>query len=81
MITFDISRYLITPLIRFMPPSVPNGTPSRAVVFARLVVDGEDRGIKPFLVPIHDGHSMCPGITSKFVFHLFTPTTSLTRFP
>ena len=51
-----------------MPPSVPCGIPSDGIVFARLLVDGEDRGVKPFLVPIHDGRSMCPGITVKFVF-------------
>jgi len=61
-----------------MPPSVPCGTPSDGIVFARLLVDGEDRGVKPFLVPIHDGHSMYPGITAKFVFPPLTPARSLT---
>lgn len=50
-----------------MPPSIPCGIPSDGVVFARLLVDGEGRGVKPFLVPIHDGRSMHPGITTKFV--------------
>jgi len=77
---FGTSRYLIAPLIRFMPPSIPCGTPSSAVVFARLLVDGEDRGVKFFLVPIHDGYSMHPGVTAKFVFHLPT-IQSLTRPP
>ena len=81
MVTFGISRYLITPFIRFMPPSIPSGTPSNAVVFARLLADGEDRGVKPFLVPIHDGHSMYPGITAKFVLHLHAQTHSLTALP
>ena len=58
-----------------MPPSIPCGTPSDGIVFARLLVDGEDRGVKPFLVPIHDGHSMSPGITAKFVLpHLKSPS-------
>lgn len=50
-----------------MPPSIPCGIPSDGIVFARLLVDGEDRGVKPFLVPIHDGNSMHPGITAKRV--------------
>ena len=50
-----------------MPPSIPCGIPLDGIVFARLVVEGEDRGVKPFAVPIHDGHSMYPGITAKFV--------------
>jgi acyl-CoA oxidase len=36
-----------------------------AVVFARLVVEGEDRGIKPFAVLMHDGFNMSQGITAK----------------
>ncbi|KAF9650305.1 acyl-CoA dehydrogenase NM domain-like protein [Thelephora ganbajun] len=50
---------------KFMPPSIPCGILSDGIVFARLLVDGEDRGVKPFVVPIHDGHSMYPGITAK----------------
>ena len=61
----DLTRVL-TLQTRFMPPSVPCGIPSDGIVFARLLVDGEDRGVKPFLVPIHDGRSMHPGITAKF---------------
>ncbi|KAF8962441.1 acyl-CoA dehydrogenase NM domain-like protein [Flammula alnicola] len=52
-----------------MPPSSPCGIPTMAVVFARLVVNGEDRGIKPFGVLLHDGYTMSEGITSK----LFPP--------
>ncbi|PYI24352.1 acyl-CoA dehydrogenase NM domain-like protein [Aspergillus violaceofuscus CBS 115571] len=49
-----------------MPPSTPrSGLPTIAVVIARLMVAGEDRGIRPFLVPISDGTQMCTGITSK----------------
>ncbi|PYH79560.1 acyl-CoA dehydrogenase NM domain-like protein [Aspergillus uvarum CBS 121591] len=49
-----------------MPPSTPrSGLPTIAVVIARLMVEGEDRGIRPFLVPVSDGTQMCTGITSK----------------
>jgi acyl-CoA oxidase len=61
-----------------MPPSIPCGIPSDGIVFARLLVGGEDRGVKPFLVPIHDGHSMYPGITAKFVSSRLESTSSLT---
>ncbi|KAJ7485061.1 acyl-CoA dehydrogenase NM domain-like protein [Mycena galericulata] len=53
---------------KFMPPTTPCGLPCVAVVFARLIVDHVDRGVKPFLVPLHDGHMMYPGITSKALF-------------
>ncbi|KAJ5930541.1 acyl-CoA oxidase [Penicillium verhagenii] len=49
-----------------MPPNTPrNGLPTIAVVVARLIVEGEDRGVRPFLVPMSDGTKMCTGITSK----------------
>ncbi|KAF9812866.1 hypothetical protein IEO21_05917 [Rhodonia placenta] len=37
--------------MKFMPPTTPvPGYPKMAIVFARLFVDGEDRGVHPFLV-------------------------------
>ncbi|KAJ7099112.1 acyl-CoA dehydrogenase NM domain-like protein [Mycena epipterygia] len=50
---------------KFMPPTTPCGIPCVAVVFARLIVDHQDRGVKPFLVPLHNGRTMYRGITSK----------------
>ncbi|KAJ7171664.1 acyl-CoA dehydrogenase NM domain-like protein [Mycena crocata] len=50
---------------KFMPPTTPSGMPCVAVVFARLMVGNTDKGIKPFLVPLHDGRTMLPGITTK----------------
>ena len=50
-----------------MPPTVPAGLPCVAVVFAKLIVGGEDRGHRPFVVPLNDGKQMCAGITSKCV--------------
>ncbi|RAL13275.1 uncharacterized protein BO97DRAFT_442692 [Aspergillus homomorphus CBS 101889] len=48
---------------KFMPPSMPiAGTPRVALVMARLLVEGEDRGIRPFVVPINDGYRMCQGV-------------------
>ncbi|KAG8667996.1 hypothetical protein FPOAC1_007357 [Fusarium poae] len=38
--------------------------PRVAVVFARLMVDEEDRGVKPFLVLLSDAMGMRPGVTS-----------------
>jgi acyl-CoA oxidase len=49
-----------------MPPTSPvAGIPCIAIVFARAVVNGEDYGVKPFVVEIHDGHEMSPGVISK----------------
>lgn len=51
-----------------MPPNtVRSGLPVIAVVIARLIVDGKDRGVRPFLVPMSDGAKMCTGVTSKYV--------------
>jgi acyl-CoA oxidase len=49
-----------------MPPSTPrSGLPVIAVVIARLIVENEDRGVRPFLVPIGNGQEMCKGVVSK----------------
>ncbi|KAL4882544.1 hypothetical protein BJY04DRAFT_36871 [Aspergillus karnatakaensis] len=49
-----------------MPPTTPrSGLPVIAVVIARVVVDGESRGVRPFLVPLGDGQEMCKGVTAK----------------
>ncbi|KAJ7611283.1 acyl-CoA dehydrogenase NM domain-like protein [Roridomyces roridus] len=50
---------------KFMPPTTPCGMPCVAVVFARLIVHGVDKGIRAILVPLHDGREMFPGITAK----------------
>ncbi|KAF7968691.1 hypothetical protein HWV62_29700 [Athelia sp. TMB] len=54
---------------KFMPPTIPAGAPCIAVVWAKLIVDREDRGIHPFLVPLNDGKIMCPGVTAKLLPH------------
>lgn len=49
-----------------MPPTTPDsGIPRVAVVFARLMVHGEDYGVKPFLVWVCDAAQMCRGIKSR----------------
>lgn len=48
-----------------MPPTAPVGYPCVAVVFARAIYGQEDRGVKPFVVSIHDGHVMNPGVVCK----------------
>ena len=50
-----------------MPPTIPTGSPTIAVVFARLLVQGEDYGVRPFVVPLNDGEQMCAGVTARFV--------------
>ncbi|OQD65072.1 hypothetical protein PENPOL_c006G10071 [Penicillium polonicum] len=53
---------------KFMPPSMPvAGIPRIAVVFARLMVGDDDRGIRPFIVSLGDGKKMCKGVTSKLL--------------
>lgn len=50
-----------------MPPTIPAGRPTVAVVWARLIVGSEDRGVRPFVVYLNDGKQMCTGIKSKYV--------------
>ncbi|KAF8148429.1 acyl-CoA dehydrogenase NM domain-like protein [Crassisporium funariophilum] len=52
---------------KYMPPTVPTGAPTIAVVFARLMVKGENWGVRPFLVPLNDGKQMCTGVTAKLL--------------
>jgi acyl-CoA oxidase len=48
-----------------MPPNTPYcEMPRVAVVYARLMVDEEDHGVKPFLVLLSDAMGMRPGVTS-----------------
>jgi acyl-CoA oxidase len=48
-----------------MPATTPAfGVPKVAVVVARLIVDGEDRGSRSFIVPICTATAMHPGVTS-----------------
>lgn len=49
-----------------MPPNVPGGIPGIALIFARLLVEGEDRGLRIFIVNIHDGLRTFPGITVRY---------------
>ncbi|KAH0601463.1 hypothetical protein MHUMG1_00339 [Metarhizium humberi] len=51
-----------------MPPTSPEaGMPRIAVVFAQLVVNGEHRGIRPFIVRLCDADKMAPGISSRLL--------------
>ncbi|KAH9477756.1 Peroxisomal acyl-coenzyme A oxidase 3 [Psilocybe cubensis] len=52
---------------KYMPPTAPCGTPVVSVVFARLIVNDEDHGIKPFIVYLSDGVRMNPGISCKIL--------------
>ena len=57
---------LILSISRYMPPTTPVGIPCVAIVFARTMVNGEDHGIKPFVVNLHNGQEMMAGIVSKY---------------
>ncbi|KAI8406313.1 hypothetical protein FOFC_13783 [Fusarium oxysporum] len=51
-----------------MPPTTPYcNMPRLAIVFARLIIDGESHGVKPFLVFLGDAGGMRPGITSRIL--------------
>ncbi|KAL1945615.1 hypothetical protein VTO73DRAFT_1617 [Trametes versicolor] len=52
---------------KFMPPTVPAGLPCVAVVFAKLIIDDEDRGHRPFIVTLNDGKEMCTGVQSSLL--------------
>ena len=48
-----------------MPATTPTfGNRRVALVMARLIVDGTDRGSRFFVVPICSGGRMCKGVTS-----------------
>ncbi|CCM05800.1 uncharacterized protein FIBRA_08034 [Fibroporia radiculosa] len=52
---------------KYMPPTSPLGIPCVAVVFARMMVGGDDHGVKPFVVQLHDGKDMAKGIVCKLL--------------
>ncbi|PHH68519.1 hypothetical protein CDD82_502 [Ophiocordyceps australis] len=53
---------------KFMPPNSPiEGFPRFGLVFAKLIVKNESRGIRPFIVWLNDGNKMAPGVTSKLL--------------
>lgn len=52
---------------KYMPPTIPIGIPCTGIVFARLVVNGESHGIRPFIVELNDGTQMCSGITARLL--------------
>ncbi len=51
-----------------MPPTgLVDGLDRVGIVVARLVVRGEDRGLRPFIVSISNNNTMCQGVTSRRV--------------
>ncbi|KAI0414485.1 acyl-CoA dehydrogenase/oxidase [Xylaria grammica] len=51
-----------------MPPTGPwAGVGRVGVLFARLIVSGEDHGVKPFIVYLSDENGLLPGITSQLL--------------
>jgi hypothetical protein len=52
---------------RFMPPTLTMAKmPRVGIVIARLMVHGEDRGVRPFVVALCDGKQMCKGVTGRY---------------
>ncbi|GHB21732.1 MULTISPECIES: acyl-CoA dehydrogenase family protein [Streptomyces] len=47
---------------KFMPNTSPTGGPKSGLVAARLLADGEDHGIRLFLVPLTDEARALPGV-------------------
>jgi acyl-CoA oxidase len=71
---------------KYMPPTGPfGGIPKVAIVFARLVVHGEDRGVRPFIVTLGNGKGMAKGVSAKFVsfpiFNIMIPQMSVRLLP
>ncbi|KAJ7509149.1 acyl-CoA dehydrogenase NM domain-like protein [Mycena galericulata] len=55
---------------KFMPPTcpLPNISMARyAVVFAKLFVKGEDRGVRPFVVQLSTPKALMPGVRSRMI--------------
>ncbi|KAF8992116.1 hypothetical protein BDQ17DRAFT_236872 [Cyathus striatus] len=53
---------------KYMSSTTPVlGIPCIAVVYARLIVNGEYRGIRPFLVSLNDGFNMSKGVTARLL--------------
>ncbi|KLO15450.1 acyl-CoA dehydrogenase NM domain-like protein [Schizopora paradoxa] len=53
---------------KYMPPTgVVEGMDRVAIVMARLIVDGDDRGIRPFVVLLSTNGRMCEGVTSRLL--------------
>ncbi|RKL30703.1 hypothetical protein BFJ72_g11268 [Fusarium proliferatum] len=53
---------------KVMPPSTPwAGIPRIAIVFARLKIDGSDRGVKPFIVKLSEATQLCQGVASRLL--------------
>ncbi|RMZ45258.1 hypothetical protein AFCA_010407 [Aspergillus flavus] len=51
---------------KFMPATSPiPGFPRVGIVIARLIVEDEDRGVRPFFVWLNDGHEMSTGIYAR----------------
>jgi len=51
-----------------MPPATPlGGVPKVAVVFAQIVVDGKQQGVRGFVVHLTNGPSMCEGVTATLL--------------
>ncbi|KAK0479622.1 acyl-CoA oxidase [Armillaria novae-zelandiae] len=51
---------------KYMPPTVPVlGRPAFGIVWAKLIINSEVTGIRPFLVKINDGKDMGKGISAR----------------
>lgn len=67
-IKVQLARYhsRLTQRHRYMPPTIPVlGRSCFSIVFAQLIVNGEKRGTRPFIVQLNDGIHMSEGICAK----------------
>ena len=62
--TWSLANLCLT--LRHMPPNAEiEGWDRVGVVIARLIVNGEDRGVRPFIVMLSTKGKRCDGITSR----------------
>jgi hypothetical protein len=64
-----------------MATVLPAGQPCVGIVYARLVVQGEDRGVRPFVVQLNDGKKLTEGISVMCVNSFWSCQTLLNLVP
>ncbi|KAJ7346356.1 hypothetical protein DFH08DRAFT_701232, partial [Mycena albidolilacea] len=55
---------------KYMPPTIPLpniSLPRYALVFAKLFVNGEDRGVRPFVVQLSTTKALMPRVSSRMI--------------
>ncbi|KAI0259533.1 acyl-CoA dehydrogenase NM domain-like protein [Gloeopeniophorella convolvens] len=52
---------------KYMSAVGPSGLPCVALVFARTFMRSEDHGVRPFLIPFHNGTELAPGVVCRLL--------------